>query len=319
MMIPITLVDRRRCVAAGRTRHVVRIAHAVVLAVALMLLVINAARAAAAWSSDPDFKQHLLGSVEGLAEALSRGDRLQAANLLQEWVANAITLAISNDMQEETNKKVIGQPAATIATELVYNDGIVRCGAAATFLNETLRLFGLDSFRVDFGDLRDDLTHAVVVLPLRTAAGGWDHYVLDPTFNATFTRDGRQVTLVEALRADPRDLRYDEQPTPRRRFAIWKGNPLLPRNAAELCRSTLAGAAYTCPSAAGHAAYVESTAEWARLLRRNGYDPRFHGVPSLLRARFFVIGPGPDPAAVEDLTAAIKQAGIPIGFPPEAQ
>jgi hypothetical protein len=77
------------------------------------------------------------------------------------------------------------------AAEMYYdvflpNQSGVICAGAAVFYDRVLKLFGVNSFTVSFGQADSGLTHVTVVVP-ELVAGQWKYYILDPTFNISFT------------------------------------------------------------------------------------------------------------------------------------
>ena len=93
------------------------------------------------------------------------------------------------------------------AAEIYYdqflpNKGAVYCSGLALFYDQLLEMFEYDSFHIDFGDTRDGLTHTTVIVPVWEGTA-WKHYILDPTFNATFhdQASGRQLDFFELIDA----------------------------------------------------------------------------------------------------------------------
>lgn len=152
--------------------------------------------------SDAAFKQWLLKTIPNLKSALST-DRLQAARLLMNWASNNADGAISSELQSSTNDQIssLSRPSDLFKDFFDPDRGGVYCGGFSIFYNNILKLFGYDSFTLNFGDLRDDLTHVTVIVPIANGTNDWNYYIFDPTFNTVFMAPGttRQLTVQEML------------------------------------------------------------------------------------------------------------------------
>lgn len=153
--------------------------------------------------SDAAFKQFLLKEIPTLSLSLG-SDRLKAARLLMNWSSRNADAAISALLESQTRLRVnaTSRPSDMYRDFFLPSRGGVFCGGFSIFLNNILRMFGYDSFTLNFGDLRDDLTHVVVIVPLQNSSGDWDYYVFDPTFNTLFLEPGtnRMLTFGEMVR-----------------------------------------------------------------------------------------------------------------------
>ncbi len=119
------------------------------------------------------------------------------------WAANNADGAISSQLQSSTNDQIssMSRPSDLFKDFFDPDRGGVYCGGFSIFYNNILKLFGYDSFTLNFGDLRDDLTHVVVIVPIANGTSDWNYYIFDPTFNTVFMEPGttRQLTIQEML------------------------------------------------------------------------------------------------------------------------
>jgi len=152
--------------------------------------------------SDSSFKQWLLRSIPNLAETLAT-DRLLAARMLLNWASNNADGALTSSLEGRTNQQtsIYSRPSDLFKDFFDPDLGGFYCGGYSIFFNNILHLFGYDSFTFNFGDIRDDLTHVTVVVPIANGANDWNYYILDPTFNSIFSSTGstRQLTVQEML------------------------------------------------------------------------------------------------------------------------
>ena len=147
---------------------------------------------------DERLREKVLAQTPGLAERLSRGDTLAAARLIARWAAPRIPAAGAGSVPLNTS----GRSAAELHYDFFQPSAAgVYCGGAADFLAKLLKLFAIDSFTVDFGQVTDGLTHVTVVLPLDGPGEATRYVMLDPTFNFQpgVHRTGRLVTVPEML------------------------------------------------------------------------------------------------------------------------
>jgi hypothetical protein len=92
----------------------------------------------------------------------------------------------------------------------------VFCGGAADFLHKVLKLFGVDAFQLNYGDVAF-FTHAVVVIPV-AGPDATDYRILDPTFNVDYSiswsgAPASVQQMFEIWRAERMDLlSVNEQP-----------------------------------------------------------------------------------------------------------
>lgn len=129
--------------------------------------------------TNSDLRSKVLTETPGLQQALDAGDQWQAAKLIRHWAAPKIDWGGNPDLLNP-----VGYDAAQMYYEFFApNVTGVYCGGAADFLKKLLALFQIQSFTVDFGDLRNSLTHVTVVVPFQNSDGTTDYRVDDPTFD----------------------------------------------------------------------------------------------------------------------------------------
>jgi len=152
--------------------------------------------------SDSAFKQYLFKVIPTLELNLANNP-LQAARLLMNWASRNADGAISAVLESQTGDVInaFSRPSDMYHDLFLPNRGGVYCGGFSIFLNNILHLFDYDSFTLNFGDLREDLTHVNVIVPIPNGAGDWNFYVFDPTFNTLFLEPGtsRMLTFQEMV------------------------------------------------------------------------------------------------------------------------
>ncbi len=105
--------------------------------------------------TDAELKENILQEIPGLDVARAT-DPLLAAELLTDWVARQVDLGAGTE--QDWSFPVMS--AAQIFTDVWAPDaGGGSCGAFAVFNDKILKLFGLNSFTINFGTLEGQLTH----------------------------------------------------------------------------------------------------------------------------------------------------------------
>lgn len=162
-----------------------------------------------ACKTDDDLQRLLLSVIPGLQKAL-KTDRLEGARLLMNWAANAVNhIDVPNlrKLAEDSRQFVTRKSASQSYYELFLpRKGGVICGGMSSFFDKILKLFGYNSFIINFGDLRDNLTHVTVVVAHGHQKGDQKYlkyFIFDPTFNCVFRRkkDLGYMTVSEMLDA----------------------------------------------------------------------------------------------------------------------
>lgn len=130
--------------------------------------------------SNTMLRRQIMFEVPDLAIALGNGDTLRAAQLILDWTAKAGDFAlIGKDLPSAVN---------TVA-DLYYgyfrkNIAGMSCGGYSAFYSGVLKLFGIDSLNVGFGEL-PELTHTTTIIPI-LSGNVWKFYLLDATFGVNF-------------------------------------------------------------------------------------------------------------------------------------
>ena len=152
--------------------------------------------------SDAAFKQWLLKTVPSLKANLAT-NRLAAARQLMNWAAQNADSAISASLETRTTTRMtaLSRPSDLYHDFFEQSVGGVYCGGFSIFLSNMLKLFGYEAFTLNFGELRDDLTHVNVIVAIPNGSNDWNYYILDPTFNITFLEPGtsRMLTFQEMI------------------------------------------------------------------------------------------------------------------------
>jgi hypothetical protein len=267
---------------------------------------------------DSDLRELISESLPGLEEQV--GDRtLQGARRILDWVANAGDYALSASIHERANPRVARANAAGIYYEIFLPDaGGVYCGGYSIFLNKVFRLFGYDSFTINYGDLNDALTHVTVVVPVRQqtteseSPSSWRFYFFDPTFNGTYVdpNSGDQLSvrrMLELIANDAADgIRLEELPVDRREFLAVPDEetrcPVIIERTDKLliCEYPRFG-------------IDQYLADWEERLVRNGYSTGVGGLFELMLTRVFSVGPSPAFGASEAFVTMLGEFGIPVG------
>jgi len=176
--------------------------------------------------TNKDLKALTLKEIPELATAL-REDRKKAARLLLHWASNASDQALSHEIVS-TYHPLVTQATASAAYYNIFSKDIggVYCGGFSVFFDNVLKLFGYNSFTINFGDLLSDLTHVTVVIGDKSS-GAWKYYIFDPTFNLTFRNKQLQMlSLGEVLdlfgSKKSQSIFIDEQSLDRRDYLVLK-------------------------------------------------------------------------------------------------
>lgn len=134
-------------------------------------------------------EKRIFRETPGLRAAVRAHHRYDTARLLLRWSAPRIPFSRSSSVYW-TKSRQLPQIYWT------FHDlhGGVLCGGAADFLIKVLSLFGMKSYKLDFGD-PSFITHALVAFPVSRHPARYA--LLDPTFGTTFTvrRTGKVATL----------------------------------------------------------------------------------------------------------------------------
>ena len=137
-------------------------------------------------NSDRSLRDLIAAEVRQLAGDIEPGS-FEEARALLDWVANRTDWSVNPAIVRETHPTISGSTAGEIYFDIFApNKGAVWCGGSSVFLDKVLRLFGFDSFTINFGSLEGHLTHVTVIVALPNSSGDKEFYILDPTFNATF-------------------------------------------------------------------------------------------------------------------------------------
>ncbi len=262
-------------------------------------------------TTDATLRQQLLIEIDGLGDALVT-DRMLAARMLLNWASNAGNYAQSSDLAQVTTDSVLKASVAEIYyDQFLPNKGALYCSGMALFYDRLLKMFGYDAFTINFGDLRDWLTHVAVIVPVSDGTA-WEHHIFDPTFNTTFHDrvTGCQLgmfELIDALDTDSMDsvVAHSESMDSRDWISIG------PLKESFFFLRDVVGDRYVYGRSDGR--FVDFLDRNTRELAANGYAGGLKGLAQLMRARMFSIGPCGNATATQDFTRQLEARGIPLG------
>lgn len=263
--------------------------------------------------NDDDLRNLILTEVPGLEQTLVT-DRFEAAVQLLNWTSNNIDLALSQEIHDNTMVGFSSKRASEIYYQIFQPDeGGVWCGGSAVFFNKVARLFDFMSFTLNFGDMRDDLTHVtcIIAFPHQDA---WRYFIFDPTFNFTFrfknTKGYASVSeLIEALTSEKySEIYIDEKDLAEREYiAIRKDLSRCETLKYENDRLLVCSAQNNIRS------YFQ---RHRKELIRNGYSAELPGAYlQLFKKRIFSIGSATEPVVSQNFSNSMQNIGIPVGMP----
>ena len=262
-------------------------------------------------TTDATLRNQLLKEIPSLGDALAT-DRILAARMLLDWASNAANYAQSSDLAQATTDFVLTASAAEIYyDQFLPNKGAVYCSGMALFYDRVLKAFGYDSFTVNFGDMRNWLTHVAVIVPVWDGTG-WKHHIFDPTFNTTFhdRETGCQLgifELVDALDGDTMDTVVARSESMDSRDWVSIGS----LKESHFVLQDVIGDRYVYGRSDGELVdYLERN---KREFAANGYAGGLGGLVQLMRARMFSVGSCPSDAAKQDFGNQLMARGIPLG------
>jgi hypothetical protein len=257
-----------------------------------------------ACGTNDDLKNKILAEIPEL-DGLLKSDRYAAAVRLLDWASNEYVFAMSDNIIK-TNSKVQSESAADLYfLEFQPRHWGGYCGAAAVFFEKILRLFDLDAFTVNFGEIQDDLTHVTVVLHI-----SGDFFILDPSFNLQLMdKKGMPVSLTKMDWTDFSKVDFIEQPVPRRVFLVEEKD-------GRLCSTpplSFEEDRFVCKiSDWGVSRYLR---DWKERMLRNGVDPSSAGFFSLLGRRIFSVGNNCTEQYCVQFLQEAKRRNVPVGMP----
>ena len=265
--------------------------------------------------ADTRLRKEILAELAGLGDALV-SDRVVAVRMLLDWAANAGNLAMNAELSQATNPFVQRASAGeAYYGQFLPREGAVSCGGMAMFYDHLLKMFGYDSFTIDFGDQRDGLTHVTVVVPFWHGTE-WKHPILDPTFNTTLhdRATGCQLDvfeLLDALESDSMDTVVARAESVDSRNWISIGPRKDPHKLPHFFLREVAGERYIYGRTdRGLMEYLEGN---AAALAANGYSGGLRGFVQLIRARMFSVGSSTSNTARQDFIGQLQARGIPLG------
>lgn len=270
-----------------------------------------------ACQGDAELKAYLTKKVPGLQDALQR-DRKRAALLLLNWAANRVDFSTSPRLPEHILPNLIFSSAADTYFEVFQKDkGAVFCGGAAIFYDKVLKLFGYNSFTIDFGDSQDFTTHVTVIVAFREA-GEWQHFIFDPTFNARFVtaQQSRDIDIAELVRLNRKGefqrISVKERSMSKRQHAyLVSDNHVMSKSVRASCQpgEYLGEAGLLCKRPEfNFKTYLNN---FRVALERKGFSQDVVGFLKLLENRVYSIGPTINDDARASFLEKLDRLGIP--------
>ena len=262
---------------------------------------------------DKDLYNKILVDLPELKKEL-KTDRFKAARSLLDWVSNSIDWALSKEIAYDTNIDVGEKNASDIYYRIFTVDkGAVLCGGSAVFFNKVARLFGFNSFTINFGELKDNLTHVTCIIAF-PHDNQWRYYIFDPTFNATFRLSGTQEyatfsdLIVAAKKKKYSRVWIEEMPLNQREYlALIKDSSRCENLERETEIFVVCSNHYDINS------FVNIHKS---LLIRNGFETELPAVYlQLMTNRVFSVGRSHNPIISKRFSELLQNAGIPIGMP----
>jgi hypothetical protein len=231
---------------------------------------------------------------------------LDMVRLLRDWTANTFVTTSSAAIATQTNWNIQNQSAAALYDLFVTHQRGGYCGAAAVFFDKILKLFGFNSFTIDFGTTRDALTHVSDVVGFWWG-GQWNYYLEDPTFNGDYvTATGQPATVGYLVnqRLSTSNLRFVSSPLDG--LTLVQLQPSL-RTDVVLTRQSGSKYYYWYMSY-GLNFYIQQN---AAVIQQDGYSTSYLLLPQLLATQVFAVGTALDPTASSGFIAQLHQMGIP--------
>jgi len=261
--------------------------------------------------NDDDLRAEIFDQIPGLEKMLTE-QPLAAVRQLLDWAANRADHASGKSIHDQT--KISGLSASQIYYGVFKpNRGGVYCGGMSEFFNRILKLFGVDSFTWNFGDLRQDLTHVTVVVADHSG-DDTRYFIFDPTFNLTLhdAASGELLDIEQLLvlirKGQWGQVRPEVLPLEQRDFLVPKDRSRLCREFREEMEEWL-----VC----GHPGYNVDVylEQWNPRFQRAGYRTGLPGMLQLMANRSFSVGQGARPGTRDNFISLLERHGVPVGMP----
>ena len=260
---------------------------------------------------DEQLRLEIVRQIPGLDNMLVE-QPLVAVRQLLDWAANRADYACGQSIAAQTNI------APLSASQIYYgvfepNRGGVYCDGVAEFFDRILKLFAVDSFIWDFGDLANELTHVTVIVADHSG-NKTRFFVFDPTFNLTFhdSITGELLDIEQVFELTRKGqwerIRAETRPLEQRDFLVPKEEPQSCREFRQEMPEWL-----VC----GYPGYSIDVYlnNCASLFQAGGYQKGLPGFLELLMKRSFRVGSGIQPGTRESFTRLLERYGIPVGMP----
>ncbi len=263
--------------------------------------------------TNKDLKALILKNIPELETALKE-DRKRAARLLLDWAANASDQAMTRSIERKFSPIIAEKTAAQAYYDVFLKDlGGVYCGGFSVFFDRILKMYDFNSFTINFGDLRDDLTHVTVLIGIKEEKK-LNFYMYDPTFNFVFLLHSTDEILpiqdvfklknegkidlisVHEMFLTNRDYLATKDDSRKCEKLKYQKNSLL------VC----ARPSFNLKK------YFEI---WESRYVKNGYTPGLNGFLQLFQNRVFSFGASLDSEATKIFRERLREWNIPYGMP----
>lgn len=263
-----------------------------------------------------DLRDRVLADVPELRATLGR-DPFRGARLLLDWASNEADVGFDSWRVERLTQLAATLSAADLFYDVLQPDvGGFICGGASVFLDKLLKLFGYDSFTINFGEIDKGLSHVTVVVPLERD-GTRKFFLFDPTVNVTFRRpNGDYVSIDELLRDYARDalsgIVLDQGDLSRRDYLV--PNDPLDSRACPVLDGVENGIAKCRIPGYGFDYYFagKSFPAWGGQMARNGYRTGLAGFLQLLSGRIMGVGEALDPSVRAQFIDLMRGLGVEV-------
>lgn len=261
--------------------------------------------------SNAMLRKQIIDEIPGLLNTLA-ADRLAAARALLDWSANKTDYALDPAVERITSSYAASNSVANVYYYLFSpSQGGGWCGVFAQVYDGILKIFGYQSFTVDFGDIRDGLTHVSVIVPVKNADGADRYYMFDPLFNVTYHDRSTDNLLTYFDMLDYVNAgRVADIEVVRGTVEQRDWISTIPMNTSELVLDTQVGNFWVY-AYSGYGLDVHLRDNEA-LFVANGYSPGMTGWITLMQTRVFNVGQSLNPDVAAGFVSELRARNIAI-------
>lgn len=248
-----------------------------------------------------DVKARVRADIPGIdaMQPLEKGQKLLY------WAANVSDFTADAAL---TPKDFESWPAEKALFDFFDKDiGGVSCGGMSVFTKNIFHLFDLDAVTVNYGVPDTNVTHVSVVLHDRG-----HFYLFDPTFAATYEREGLQVSLRDAFTAlqAEKKMSFRAKELSLARRDLLEPGPTLEAHVCAEKDTTKGGLIHCRMGSRNYRAIVQDTQ--GELWKSFGVELDEFALLKLFYKGMFSVGEGLKPETRLQLIAMLKEQGIPF-------